>query len=85
MVEQVVLVTGTGGGIGAACARGLLEDGNKVTALDVKPVHETVLNAAPAENYIALNVDVSSLDSCRDAVNQTIKKFGYNAPLVWNV
>ena len=76
MTEQVVLVTGTGGGIGAACARGLLEDGNKVTALDVKPVHETVLNAAPEENYIALNVDVSSLDACRDAVKQTIDKFG---------
>ena len=76
MADQVVLVTGTGGGIGAACARGLLEDGNKVTALDVKPIHESVLNAAPEDNYIALNVDVSSLDACRDAVKQTIDKFG---------
>ncbi|MGB0577898.1 MAG: SDR family NAD(P)-dependent oxidoreductase [Alphaproteobacteria bacterium] len=76
MAEQVVLVTGTGGGIGAACARDLLQDGNKVTALDVKPVHETVLKAAPEDNYIALNVDVSSLDACRDAVKQTIDKFG---------
>jgi 3-oxoacyl-[acyl-carrier protein] reductase len=54
----------------------LLQDGNKVTALDVKPVHETVLKAAPEDNYIALNVDVSSLDACRDAVKQTIDKFG---------
>ena len=76
MSEQVVLVTGTGGGIGAACARGLLEDGHKVTALDVKPIDETVLNAAPEEKYIGLNVDVSSLDACRDAVKQTIYKFG---------
>ena len=76
MADQVVLVTGTGGGIGAACARGLLEDGNKVTALDVKPVHESVLNAAPEDNYIALNTDVSLLDACRDAVKQTVDKFG---------
>ena len=76
MAKQVVLVSGTGGGIGAACARGLLEDGNKVTAIDVKPIHEDVINASSAENYIALNVDVSSLDSCRDAVRQTIEKFG---------
>ena len=76
MSEKIVLVTGTGGGIGAACARGLLQDGNKVTALDVKPVHETVLKAAHEDNYIALNIDVSSLESCRDAVKQTIDKFG---------
>ncbi len=76
MSEKIVLVTGTGGGIGAACARGLLQDGNKVTALDVKPVHETVLKAAHEDNYIALNIDVSLLESCRDAVKQTIDKFG---------
>ena len=76
MAEKIVLVTGTGGGIGAACARGLLEDGNKVTALDVKPVHETVLKAAHEDNYIALKVDVSSLEACRNAVKQTIDKFG---------
>ncbi len=76
MEEKIVLVTGTGGGIGAACARGLLEDGNKVTALDVKPVHETVLKASHEDNYIALEVDVSSLEACRDAVKQTVDKFG---------
>jgi len=76
MTNQVVLVTGTGGGIGAACARDLLTDGNKVTALDVQPVHESVLNAAPEDKYIALNVDVSSLEACRDAVKQTVEKFG---------
>ena len=76
MEEKIVLVTGTGGGIGAACARGLLEDGNKVTALDVKPVHETVLKASHEDNYIALEVDVSSLEACRNAVKQTIDKFG---------
>lgn len=76
MIEQVVLVTGAGGGIGAACARDLLMDGNRVTALDVKPVHEDVVKADPGDSLIALGIDVSSLDACRDAVRQTVDKFG---------
>jgi 3-oxoacyl-[acyl-carrier protein] reductase len=76
MVEQVVLVTGCGGGIGAACARELLADGNKVTALDVKPIHPDVLKLGTDLNLIPLNVDVSKLELCRDAVRQTVEKFG---------
>lgn len=76
MEKQTVMVTGCGGGIGAACARLLLEDGNKVTAIDVKPIHESVLNVGTDDTLIPLNVDVSSLDACRDAVKQTVGKFG---------
>ena len=76
MANQIVLVTGCGGGIGAACARLLLEDGDKVTALDVKSIHESVLNVGSEDTLIPLNVDVSDLDACRDAVKQTGDKFG---------
>lgn len=76
MEKQIVLVTGSGGGIGAACARDLLSDGNRVTALDVKAIHEDVLAVGSPETLIALSVDVSSLDACRDAVAQTVEKFG---------
>lgn len=76
MEKQSVIVTGCGGGIGAACARLLLEDGNRVTAIDVKPIHESVLTVGTDDTLIPLNVDVSSLDSCRDAVKQTVDKFG---------
>ena len=76
MKKQIVLVTGAGGGIGAACARDLLSDGNRVTALDVKAIHEDVLTAGSPETLIALSVDVSSLGSCRDAVRQTVETFG---------
>ena len=76
MDKQIVLVSGCGGGIGAACARNLLEDGNRVTAIDVKPIHDDVMSAGTDDTLISLNVDVSSLDACRDAVKQTIEKFG---------
>lgn len=76
MDGQIVLVTGAGGGIGAACARDLLRDGNRVTALDVKPVHPEVLAAGTDENLIPLSVDVSSLESCREAVRRTVETFG---------
>jgi len=76
MDRQIVLVTGAGGGIGAACARDLLRDGNRVTALDVKPIHADVLAAGTDENLIPLNVDVSSLAACRNAVRETVAKFG---------
>ena len=76
MEKQIVVVTGCGGGIGAACARLLLEDGSRVTAIDVKPIHESVLAAGTDDTLIPLNVDVSSLDACRDAVKQTVEKFG---------
>ena len=72
MENQIVLVTGCGGGIGAACARLLLEDGSRVTAIDVKPIHESVVAAGSDDTLIPLNVDVTSLDACRDAVRQTV-------------
>ena len=76
MVEQVVLVTGAGGGIGPACARELLADGNRDTALDVKPIHPDVMRLGTDLNLIPLHVDVSRLEKCREAVRQTVEKFG---------
>jgi NAD(P)-dependent dehydrogenase (short-subunit alcohol dehydrogenase family) len=76
MEKQIVIVTGCGGGIGAACARLLLEDGNRVAAIDVKPIHESVMAVGSDDNLIPLNVDVSSLEACRDAVKQTVEKYG---------
>jgi len=76
MEKQIVIVTGCGGGIGAACARLLLEDGSRVTAIDVKPIHDSVMAVGSDDTLIPLKVDVSSLDACRDAVRRTVEKFG---------
>ena len=73
MTEQTVIVTGAGGGIGMACARDLAADGANVTALDVKPIPAEVTNAGAC---LPLTVDVSDFGQCRDAVAQTVEKFG---------
>jgi len=76
MAAQTVIVTGAGSGIGLACARDLLRDGNRVTALDVKPIPDEVTQAGDPANCLALTVDVSSAGHCADAVRQTVEKFG---------
>jgi 3-oxoacyl-[acyl-carrier protein] reductase len=73
MAEQTVIVTGAGGGIGMACARDLAADGANVTAIDVKPIPDEVTNAGAC---LALTVNVSDFDQCRDAVAKTVEKFG---------
>ena len=55
MEKQIVVVTGCGGGIGAACARLLLEDGNRVTAIDVKPIHVSVMAVGSDDTLIQYN------------------------------
>ena len=76
LADKVALVTGAGGGIGMACARGLLADGANVTALDVKPIPDEVTGAGEAESCLALTVDVSDFSQCRDAVAKTVERFG---------
>jgi 3-oxoacyl-[acyl-carrier protein] reductase len=73
MTKKTVIVTGAGGGIGLACAEGLIKDGHDVTALDVKPIPAGL---AEAEACLALTTDVSMEDQCRDAVARTVETFG---------
>ena len=77
MAKKTVIVTGAGGGIGLACALGLVSDGHDVTALDVKPI-PAELGAAEgaAGTCLALTVDVSDERQCRDAVARTVEAFG---------
>lgn len=76
METQTVIVTGAASGIGLACARDMLRDGNRITAIDVSPIPDEVTSAGDPANCLALGVDVSSPEQCADAVRQTVEKFG---------
>ncbi len=72
---QTVLVTGAASGIGLACARLLLEEGNRVLAFD--PQEEKMRAALPAGDNVAFfGGDVSKPEDCATAVAQTVETFG---------
>lgn len=76
MTTQSVLVTGAASGIGLACARMLLEGGNKVLAFDIQGDRmKTVL--PPESNSLALCPgDVSKPEDCKRAVAAAVERFG---------
>lgn len=77
MTKKTVIVTGAGGGIGLACAEGLLIDGHNVTALDLKPIPTGLTGAGDgAGACLALTIDVTVERQCRDAVARTVETFG---------
>lgn len=77
MTKKTVIVTGAGGGIGLACAEGLLIDGHNVTALDLKPIPAALTGAGGgAGACLALTIDVTVERQCRDAVARTVETFG---------
>jgi len=77
MTKKTVIVTGAGGGIGLACAEGLISDGHNVTALDLKPIPAGLTGAGGgAGACLALTIDVTVERQCRDAVARTVETFG---------
>jgi 3-oxoacyl-[acyl-carrier protein] reductase len=76
MTDQIVIVSGAASGIGLACARDFLRDGYRITAIDVQPIPQEVVGAGPGDHCLALKVDVTSLEACREAVAKTAEKFG---------
>jgi 3-oxoacyl-[acyl-carrier protein] reductase len=72
---QTVLVTGAASGIGFACAKILLEEGNRVLAFD--PQEEKMRAELPAGDNVAFFAgDVSKPEDCAAAVAQTVDAFG---------
>jgi 3-oxoacyl-[acyl-carrier protein] reductase len=76
MNAQTVIVTGAASGIGLACASRMLADGVNVTAIDIQSLPDKLLRAGQSGALLPLAIDISSLDQCREAVNQTVAKFG---------
>lgn len=74
MPSKTTIVTGAHRGIGHACAALLLREGFNVTAVDIRPIPETLTQYTGS--CLPLTLDISSLDSCRNAVLQTAAHFG---------
>ena len=86
MNAPVVLVSGAGGGIGAATVRRFAAAGWRVVALDLD---QAALARLPAEGVVArLRGDIRTADSCRELVVQAVAAAGrldalVNAAGVW--
>jgi NAD(P)-dependent dehydrogenase (short-subunit alcohol dehydrogenase family) len=86
MTAPVVLVSGAGGGIGAATVRRFAAAGWRVVALDLD---DAALARLPAEGVVArLRGDIGTADACRVLVDQAVAAAGrldalVNAAGVW--
>jgi len=86
MTAPVVLVSGAGGGIGAATVRRFAAAGWRVVALDLD---DAALARLPDEGVVArLRGDIRTADSCRELVVQAVAAAGrldalVNAAGVW--
>jgi 3-oxoacyl-[acyl-carrier protein] reductase len=84
--SRVALVTGAAGGIGAACAQRLLEDGNKVALLDVDPRVDLAAKRLDPSGSRAVGVlaDVRQQEEVRAAVAVAAERIGSPDILVNN-
>jgi NAD(P)-dependent dehydrogenase (short-subunit alcohol dehydrogenase family) len=76
MSGGAVLVTGAAGGIGLACTRMLLEDGARVTALDLDRTRLAAELPAAEPRLLLIGGDVSEPAVCEEAVKATLERFG---------
>lgn len=79
LVDKVAIVTGSGNGIGAACAKALAEEGAAVVIADVNAdAAQHVCDEIVGKRHkaIAFQVDVSSAEQVEALVNTTVDVFG---------
>ncbi|MDE0653961.1 MAG: SDR family NAD(P)-dependent oxidoreductase [bacterium] len=79
LVDRVYIVTGAAGGVGAGIAEALVNAGSSVALadLDLQTVEATALRVDPSGRHtLAVNCDVASDDSVREAVAATVARFG---------
>src|SRR6266542_6483582 len=84
---KVVIVTGGGHGIGRAYCHGIAREGGKVVVADIDGASaDTVAEEVSSEGGHALAVqsDVSKLDSCQELARQTLNQFGQIDGLINN-
>jgi len=82
---RVAIITGAAGGIGQALTRAFVDAGYKVAISDTQSagVHR-LHQELGADRTIPLVTDVSDPADCRDAVGQTVARFGHVDALINN-
>ena len=85
--EPVAIVTGAGGGLGAAMTAALADAGLRVAAVDVNAAALSGLERdkpGRAARILPLAADIRSPAACADAVGRAVKRFGRLDMLVNN-
>ena len=83
--EDVVLITGVSGQLGARYALAFLERGSKVVGLDVRPsVDGDLIGTQFPDSYVFLVCDVTNRSSLLDALSRIVEMFGMPTVLVNN-
>lgn len=82
--NRVAVVTGAGGGIGAAIARAVVAEGGRVALLDVNPSATEELAAELGEAAAAFEADVTRLDRLEAVAAAASERFGGIDALVNN-
>jgi 3-oxoacyl-[acyl-carrier protein] reductase len=75
-MARTVIVTGAASGIGLACVRALLAQGDNVCAADLNPVSDAQLADLDRAQLISLRTDVADAASCESAVASAEERFG---------
>lgn len=78
---EVALVTGAASGIGRACVDSLLARGAAVVGLDLNPLDKEILRRTDFRGIVC---DVTDTQALRDALEQTVDRFGGLDMLILN-
>jgi UDP-glucose 4-epimerase len=85
--DQVVVITGAAGGIGAALAKRFAADGARLALIDLEADRLDPLTSELVDggtDVISIVCDVTSPEACRSAIEATIARFGGIDVLVAN-
>ena len=75
-MTQTVLVTGAASGIGLACARMLLETGDRIVAFDIQGERMAAELGSDTDSLLLVAGDISRTEDCRKAVATAVEGFG---------